>query len=110
MASSPGAFDALFGQLAEGGRMVAIVADARGARTGLATLFIRNGGAVSSRGLFSASAAPLPALRRAAGLRVLRPGLWLFGRRLAKFASHRCQRHVARRACLCDAWLTMDMG
>jgi protein-L-isoaspartate(D-aspartate) O-methyltransferase len=57
-----GALDALGAQLTEGGRMVAIVGDAPGARTGLATLFVRTGGALGSRGLFSASAAPLPAL------------------------------------------------
>jgi protein-L-isoaspartate(D-aspartate) O-methyltransferase len=57
-----GGFDALCEQLAEGGRMAAIVGDAPGARTGLATLFIRKDGKASSRGLFSASAAPLPAL------------------------------------------------
>ena len=57
-----GALDALGDQLAEGGRMVAIVGDGANARTGLATLFVRTGAVVSSRGLFSASAAPLPAL------------------------------------------------
>jgi protein-L-isoaspartate(D-aspartate) O-methyltransferase len=62
-----GPFDKLFSQLAEGGRMVTLVADARGARTGLATLFTRIEGAVSSRGLFSASAAPLKAFTAPAG-------------------------------------------
>ncbi|MCW2272873.1 protein-L-isoaspartate(D-aspartate) O-methyltransferase [Rhodoblastus acidophilus] len=57
-----GPLDALGDQLAEGGRMVAIVGDAPGARTGMATLFVRTGAVVSSRGLFSASAAPLPTL------------------------------------------------
>jgi protein-L-isoaspartate(D-aspartate) O-methyltransferase len=57
-----GPFDRLCEQLAEGGRMVAIVGDAPGGRAGRATLFTRNDGKVSSRGLFSASAAPLPAL------------------------------------------------
>jgi protein-L-isoaspartate(D-aspartate) O-methyltransferase len=60
--AATGGLDALCGQLAEGGRMVAIIGDAPGARTGLATLFTRNDGKASSRGLFSASAAPLPAL------------------------------------------------
>jgi len=57
-----GALDALCAQLAEGGRLLAIVGDAPGARTGLATLFTRANGAASSRGLFSASAAPLATL------------------------------------------------
>ena len=65
--AATGPFDKLFSQLAEGGRMVTLVADARGARTGLATLFTRNEGAVSSRGLFSASAAPLKAFTAPAG-------------------------------------------
>jgi protein-L-isoaspartate(D-aspartate) O-methyltransferase len=59
--AASGPFDPLFAQMAEGGRMVTIVADAPGARTGLATLFVRSDGAVSSRGLFSASAAPIKA-------------------------------------------------
>jgi protein-L-isoaspartate(D-aspartate) O-methyltransferase len=51
-----GQFEALFGQLAEGGRLVCIIGDAPGARTGRATIFTRIEGKVSSRGLFSASA------------------------------------------------------
>jgi len=61
-----GALDALGAQLAEGGRMVAIVGDGANARTGMATLFVRSGGALGSRGLFSASAAPLKQLAAAA--------------------------------------------
>jgi protein-L-isoaspartate(D-aspartate) O-methyltransferase len=60
-----GSLDALGAQLSDGGRMVAIVGDAPGARTGLATLFVRAGDTVSPRGLFSASAAPLASLAAA---------------------------------------------
>ena len=57
-----GQLEALFGQLVDGGRLVGIVGDSPGARTGRATLFTRIEGQVSSRGLFSASAAPVAGL------------------------------------------------
>jgi len=57
-----GGLETLCGQLAEGGRLVTIVGDAPGARTGMATLFTRTDGATSPRPLFSASAAPVAAL------------------------------------------------
>ncbi|MBB4198122.1 protein-L-isoaspartate(D-aspartate) O-methyltransferase [Rhodoblastus sphagnicola] len=57
-----GGLEALCDQLTEGGRMVAIVGDAPGARTGRATLFTRADSQTSGCGLFSASAATLTAL------------------------------------------------
>jgi protein-L-isoaspartate(D-aspartate) O-methyltransferase len=53
--------DAVTDQLAEGGRLVAVVAPARGAAgMGRATLMQRVGGIVCSRIVFDASVAPLP--------------------------------------------------
>lgn len=48
---------ALFNQLAEGGRLVAVVA---GRRVGVATLYLKRGGAVSRRPLFDANTPVLP--------------------------------------------------
>ena len=50
--------DAIFSQLAEGGRLCAIMRGAGG--TGMAKLFVKSGGGVSSRGLFDASVPALP--------------------------------------------------
>ncbi len=61
---SQGEFGALFDQLAEGGRLVGIVAESSGARGGRATLFQRVGGKVSARALFDASAGGLKAFAR----------------------------------------------
>ena len=49
---------AIFSQLAEGGRLCAIMRCAGG--TGMAKLFVKSGGVVSSRGLFDASVPALP--------------------------------------------------
>lgn len=62
--------DALFAQLAEGGRLAAIerrrgVSGA--SRAGKAARWIKTGGAVSRRPLFDAAAAPLPGFERSAG-------------------------------------------
>ncbi len=48
----------LFSQLADGGRLCAIMSGEGG--IGLATLFLKNGGVVSSRGLFNATVPLLP--------------------------------------------------
>jgi protein-L-isoaspartate(D-aspartate) O-methyltransferase len=54
----------LLDQLADGGRLAAIVRD-RG--VGRAMIYTRNAGVVSARALFDASVAPLPGLQREAG-------------------------------------------
>ena len=56
--------DALFGQLKEGGRLVAIVAEEG---RSLAWLFVCHGGRASGRPAFSASAKPLPGFAREEG-------------------------------------------
>jgi len=61
---SQGAFEPLLGQLRDGGRLVAIVAEEAGARSGIATLFRRDGGHVSARPLFEASAGGLAAFAK----------------------------------------------
>ena len=56
--------DAIANQLAEGGRLVAVVGPAQGAAgIGRATLMRRLGGVCSSRIVFDASVAPLPGFR-----------------------------------------------
>lgn len=50
--------DAILGQLAEGGRLCAVVTGDGG--TGMARLFVKSGGVVSNRGLFDASVPALP--------------------------------------------------
>jgi len=50
--------DAILSQLAEGGRLVAIMGGKKG--TGTATLFVKSGGIVSSRILFDANVPGLP--------------------------------------------------
>ena len=52
---------ALFDQLREGGRLVAVVG--RG-RAGRATLFVKGGGKVSARAVFDADVPPLPGFQR----------------------------------------------
>ncbi len=64
---SQGAFEPLFGQLREGGRLVGIVADKAGARVGKATLFRRADGHVSARPLFDAAAGGLAAFAKPNG-------------------------------------------
>jgi protein-L-isoaspartate(D-aspartate) O-methyltransferase len=60
-----GEFGALFGQVAEGGRLLAIISDKPGARMGKATLLQRAaGGSFSARVLFDASAGALPAFAK----------------------------------------------
>jgi protein-L-isoaspartate(D-aspartate) O-methyltransferase len=59
-----GEFGALFGQLTENGRLIAIVSDRPGARIGKATLFKRSGETFSPRALFDASAGAIPAFSR----------------------------------------------
>lgn len=61
---SQGQFSALFAQLAENGRLIAVVSDQAGARNGKATLFQRVGGQISTRALFDASAGYLPAFAK----------------------------------------------
>jgi protein-L-isoaspartate(D-aspartate) O-methyltransferase len=56
---SQGDFGALLEQLAPEGRLLGIVANAPGARSGVATLYQRADDHVSARGLFDASAGPL---------------------------------------------------
>lgn len=56
---SQGDFGALLDQLAPEGRLIGIVADRPGARSGVATLYRRAGDHVGARGLFDASAGPL---------------------------------------------------
>lgn len=56
--------EGLLAQLREGGRLACVVGQGRSAK---ATLFVRAGGAVSSRPLFDAAAPPLSAFRREAG-------------------------------------------
>ncbi len=63
---SQGAFGALLNQLADGGRLVAIVSDRPGARTGKAVLYRRAGGRASPRPLFDASAGALEAFAKPA--------------------------------------------
>ena len=50
--------EAILAQLAEGGRLCAIIRGAGG--TGMAKLFVKSGGVVSNRGLFDASVPALP--------------------------------------------------
>lgn len=50
--------DAILAQLADGGRLCAIMRGENG--TGMAKLFVKSGGVVSSRGLFDASVPALP--------------------------------------------------
>ncbi len=64
---SQGEFEALFSQLSDGGRLVSIVADKPGARSGKATLFQRAGGSVSARALFDAAAGGLVAFAKPQG-------------------------------------------
>jgi protein-L-isoaspartate(D-aspartate) O-methyltransferase len=54
--------DALFGQLAEGGRLVAIIGAGPASK---AMIYSRNRGDISGRPIFDASAAPLPNFTRA---------------------------------------------
>ncbi|MBM3567311.1 MAG: protein-L-isoaspartate O-methyltransferase [Alphaproteobacteria bacterium] len=56
---------ALLAQLAEGGRLVAVVNDREGGRQ--ATLFTRQGGAIGKRPLFDAATPVLPGFARAPG-------------------------------------------
>jgi protein-L-isoaspartate(D-aspartate) O-methyltransferase len=56
--------DELVGQLAEGGRLVAVVGRGRAA---LATLFLKTGGTVGSRHLFDVLAPELPGFRKEPG-------------------------------------------
>jgi protein-L-isoaspartate(D-aspartate) O-methyltransferase len=59
-----GEFGALFDQLTENGRLLAIISERPGARVGKATLFKRGGGAFSPRALFDASAGAIPAFSK----------------------------------------------
>ncbi len=59
---------AVAGQLAEGGRLVAVVSEI-GRRTGRAVLAARRAGVVSQRDLFDAATPPLPGFRAQAGFR-----------------------------------------
>jgi protein-L-isoaspartate(D-aspartate) O-methyltransferase len=59
-----GEFGALFDQLTENGRLLAIVSEGPGARVGKATLFKRGGGTFSPRALFDASAGAIPAFSK----------------------------------------------
>lgn len=61
----PGVPDSLSSQLAEGGRLVAIVAEGRG--PGVAMLGRRIGGAMTLSAAFDAAVAPLPAFQPAPG-------------------------------------------
>lgn len=62
---SQGEFAPLFGQIADGGRLLAIVAAKAGARIGKATLYQRGAGdQFSPRALFDAAAGPIPAFCR----------------------------------------------
>ena len=63
---SQGQFDSLHSQLAEGGRIIAVVSDKPGARSGKAILFVRAAGSVSARPLFDASAGPLDSFAKPA--------------------------------------------
>ncbi len=54
--------DAVAGQLAEGGRLVAVVRSAR--EVGRVTLFVKLGGLISSRPIYDAAAEPLPGFAR----------------------------------------------
>ena len=56
---SQGKFDSLYGQIADGGRLVGIVGDAPGANVGKATIFARAGGNISARVVFDASASAI---------------------------------------------------
>ncbi len=58
---SAGQFDTLLGQLSDGGRLVALVGDAPGSRTGRAMIYTRVEGKSSPRAMFSASAPVLAA-------------------------------------------------
>lgn len=64
---SQGQFDTLFSELEEGGRLVAIVSERAGVRTGKAVLFKRADGHVSARNLFDATAGALAAFNKPAG-------------------------------------------
>ncbi|MGO8739083.1 protein-L-isoaspartate O-methyltransferase family protein [Rhodoblastus sp.] len=63
---SQGAFGALLNQLSDGGRLVGIVSDAPGARTGKAIMYRRAAGQASPRPLFDASAGALGAFAKPA--------------------------------------------
>jgi protein-L-isoaspartate(D-aspartate) O-methyltransferase len=64
---SQGEFEPLLGQLREGGRLVAFVADAPGGRVGKASLFKRADGHVSARALFDATAGALSSFAKPKG-------------------------------------------
>jgi protein-L-isoaspartate(D-aspartate) O-methyltransferase len=53
--------ETLFGQLRDGGRLVGVVGSGN---TGVATLWTRSGGAISSRRAFNAAVRPLPGFER----------------------------------------------
>ena len=59
--------EALLDQLAEGGRLVAVLRGGGAGRAGKAVLWLRTGGHASRRTLFDAAAAPLPGFARSAG-------------------------------------------
>ena len=61
---SQGDFGALFGQLAENGRLVTIVSERPGAQIGKATLYKRSGDQFSPRILFDGAAGALAAFSR----------------------------------------------
>ncbi|MCI4677937.1 protein-L-isoaspartate O-methyltransferase [Rhodoblastus acidophilus] len=61
---SQGAFGGLFGQLAEGGRLIGIVSAQAGAQFGKAILYLRVAGQASPRPLFDASAGALAAFAK----------------------------------------------
>ena len=61
---SQGAFETLLSQTRDGGRLIAIVAEQAGVRSGIATLFQRDDGHVSARPLFEASAGGLAAFAK----------------------------------------------
>jgi protein-L-isoaspartate(D-aspartate) O-methyltransferase len=54
--------EALFGQLAEGGRLVAVIGEGN---AGIARICVKEGGVVSCRRAFNAAVRPLPGFRRA---------------------------------------------
>jgi len=64
---SQGQFEILFNELSEGGRLVAIVADQAGARTGKAEMFKRADDHVSARNLFDATSGALVAFNKPSG-------------------------------------------
>lgn len=57
--------DVIMDQLAEGGRLVAVIGDGRGA--GEVTMFVKSGGAVSRRPVFDANVPALPGFEAEAG-------------------------------------------